>query len=101
MAGSRMSLTDRPHEVKELFRDWLELHVPSKAEHIMKRIRDLRGGKDYNAEFGQRMRGTGVFADLVEKRFSIACKKCGFAGMPEFDSSQFVKPGAEQQFSLF
>lgn len=90
-----------PHEVKELFRDWLQQHVPLKAEHIMNRIRDLRGGKEYSAEFGQRMRGTGVFADMVEKRFSIACKKCGFSGMPGFDSSQFVKPGSEQQFSLF
>jgi len=90
-----------PHEVKDLFKDWLYQHVPLKAEHIMNRIRDLRGGKDYNAEFGQRMRGSGVFAELIEKRFSNAYRKLNFPGMPEFDSSQFMAPGADKQFSLF
>lgn len=90
-----------PHEVRDLFRQWLDQHVPLQAEHIMNRIRDLRGGKEYDAEFGQRMRGTGVFAELVEKRFSIAYKRLKFPGMPEFDSSRFISPGSDKQFSLF
>ena len=63
-----------PHEVKDLFKEWLQQHHPLKAEHIMNRIRDMRGGKEYNAAFGQRMRGTGVFAKLIEQRFSQAFK---------------------------
>lgn len=89
-----------PHEVKDLFKEWLHNHVPLKADHIMNRIRDLRSGKEYNAQFGERMRGTGVFAELIEKRFSTAYKKLGFPGIPEFDCSQFVPPGGDRQFLL-
>jgi DNA repair photolyase len=67
-----------PHEVKILFREWLSLHYPDRAEHVMSLINQTRGGKDYDAKFGQRMSGTGVFAELLRMRFELARRKCGF-----------------------
>ncbi len=66
-----------PHEVKDLFREWLALHFPDRAEHVMHRIQDLRGGKDYDARFFHRMQGQGVFGELIRQRFRVACKKFG------------------------
>jgi DNA repair photolyase len=64
-----------PHEVKDLFREWLAEHYPDRAAHVMSIINQMRGGKDYQAEFGTRMVGTGVFAQLLRKRFEIAKRK--------------------------
>lgn len=64
-----------PYEVKDLFKEWLAVHYPNRAEHVMNIIRQMRGGKDYDATFGQRMRGVGTFAQLLEQRFQLACKK--------------------------
>ncbi len=66
-----------PFEVEDLFTEWLAEHYPLKAEHIMNRVRDLHGGKAYQAQWGIRMRGQGVYADLVAKRFEIARRKHG------------------------
>lgn len=66
-----------PLEVSELFQQWLHTHYPLKAEHVMTRVRDTRGGKDYNSQFGERMRGTGAFADMIAQRFALTCKKLG------------------------
>ena len=66
-----------PLEVSELFQQWLHTHYPLKAEHVMTRVRDTRGGKDYVSEFGVRMRGSGAFADMIAQRFALACKKLG------------------------
>jgi DNA repair photolyase len=67
-----------PHEVKDLFREWLAEHYPDRATHVMSLINQSRGGKDYQAEFGTRMVGTGVFAQLLRARFKVAKRKCGF-----------------------
>ena len=67
-----------PHEVKLLFREWLAAHYPDRAAHVMSLINQARGGKDYDARFGLRMRGTGPYADLLRKRFALACRKLGF-----------------------
>ncbi|MDE1887024.1 MAG: PA0069 family radical SAM protein [Gammaproteobacteria bacterium] len=64
-----------PHEVKDLFREWLHAHLPERAAHVMSVIRQMRGGQDYQAEFGTRMRGTGEYAELIARRFALACKK--------------------------
>lgn len=64
-----------PHEVKDLFREWLNTHFPERMEHVMSLIQQMRGGKDYDPQFGQRMRGTGEFATLLNHRFHIACKR--------------------------
>jgi DNA repair photolyase len=66
-----------PHEVKDLFREWLAEHYPDRAQHVMSLINQSRGGKDYQAEFGTRMVGTGVFAQLLRKRFEVAKRKFG------------------------
>ena len=90
-----------PHELDEMFVDWLQKHAPTKAEHVMSRIRDLRGGKNYESAFGKRMRGTGVFADLVVKRFKVAYRKLGFPGGPALRSDLFIKPRLDGQMELF
>lgn len=66
-----------PLEIKDLFREWLEAHQPGRASHVMSLIRSMRGGKDYDAEWGKRMKGTGVYADLIAKRFKLACERLG------------------------
>jgi DNA repair photolyase len=67
-----------PHEVKDLFREWLAEHYPDRAKHVMSLINQSRGGKDYQAEFGTRMVGTGVFAQLLRTRFDTARRRFGF-----------------------
>jgi DNA repair photolyase len=66
-----------PLEVSELFQQWLHVHYPLKAEHVMTRVRDTRGGKDYDSRFGVRMSGSGEFAGIIAQRFALACKKLG------------------------
>ena len=66
-----------PNEVKQLFREWLDLHEPGKTEHVFSIIRDLRSGRENDPEYFTRMRGRGVYADLVRKRFDNACRKFG------------------------
>ena len=66
-----------PHEVKDLFRDWLETHAPLKAAHVMSLINQSRGGKDYDSGFGTRMKGEGAFADLIAQRYRLACRRLG------------------------
>ncbi len=66
-----------PYEIKDLFRDWLAEHFPDRAVHVMSLIRDMRGGRDYDSTFGDRMRGTGPIAELLRNRFKIACKRLG------------------------
>lgn len=91
-----------PHELKELFQQWLREHHPLKAEHVMNRIRDCRGGKEYQSGFGTRMSGEGVFADLLRQRYQRAMKRLDFKGAPTLESHHFIKPRKEQpQMQLF
>ena len=77
-ATSAFSIVLRlPWEVNPLFQSWLQLHVPDKAVRIMARVRDMRGGKDYDAAFGSRMTGHGVWAELLRQRFLKACGRLG------------------------
>jgi DNA repair photolyase len=85
-----------PLEVAPLFRDWLDAHYPLRADHVMSVLRQLRGGRDYDARFGERMRGTGVFAELIEKRFALACKRLGLnRDRTPLDISRFRPPVPE------
>ncbi len=81
-----------PYEVNPLFQEWLQTHEPLKAAHVMSRVRELSGGKDYDSRFGARQRGTGVFADLFRKRFELACRKHGLntERRKQLDTSKFV-----------
>ncbi len=89
-----------PHEIKTLFEEWLRAHFPDRADKVLNHIRECRGGKLYNAEFGSRMRGEGVYADLIQNRLKMAVKRYGLdkPGRP-LDSSQFR--GGDPQMSLF
>jgi DNA repair photolyase len=93
-----------PWEVEPIFREWLEARFPLKAAHVLSRIEALRGGKHNDARFGSRMAGQGIYAELIAKRFTIACKRLGLneAGrqrMQTLDVTQFkVQTG---QASLF
>ncbi len=89
-----------PHELKDLFRDWLAQHEPLKAEHVMNRLRDCRGGEDYDARFGTRMRGTGIYAELLRKRFKLAYQRLGFSATPALDCAEFTAPD-DGQLRLF
>ena len=66
-----------PYEIKDLFKQWLAVHAPLSAEHVMARVHDIRGGKDNDARFGTRMRGQGIYADLIRNRFQLACRRLG------------------------
>ena len=81
-----------PHELKEVWREWLQLHYPDRAAHVMSLIRQMRGGKDYDSRFGTRMRGEGPFAQLITQRFRKAYARLGFTGMPPLDDSAFTPP---------
>lgn len=83
-----------PHELKEIWREWLLLHYPDRAAHVMSLIRQMRGGKDYESAYGTRMRGEGPLAQLIEQRFRKAHARMGFEGMPPLDMSKFVPPRA-------
>ena len=66
-----------PWEVSPLFQQWLQAHFPERAQRVMNRVRDMRGGTDYQADFGKRMRGEGVWADLIHQRFKKAAARLG------------------------
>ena len=88
-----------PHEVKILFREWLAEHYPDRAKHVMSLISQTRGGKDYDAEFGVRMTGTGPYAELLRTRFELARRKCGFDSAQErheLTTALFRPPAADQ-----
>jgi len=82
-----------PWEVRPLFQAWLEAHFPDRAERVMNRVREMRGGKDYDADFASRMRGTGVWADLMRQRFHKTAERLGFRyNRFELDTSLFTPP---------
>ncbi|KQQ32045.1 radical SAM protein [Duganella sp. Leaf126] len=85
-----------PWEVAPLFHQWLETHFPDRARRVMNRVRDMRGGKDYDSNFATRMKGDGVWADLIRQRFTIAAKRLGLTGKGSrfhtMDTAQFVRP---------
>jgi len=66
-----------PLEVRDLFREWLKANYPHREEHVFKLIRDMRGGKDYDAKWGERMKGSGPYAWMIGRRFEMACEKFG------------------------
>lgn len=91
-----------PWEVAPIFKEWLELHYPQRAARIMARIHEMRGGKDYDADFATRMKGQGLWADLLKQRFEKACHRLGLNRQrTELDLSQFRPPGVIGQASLF
>ena len=91
-----------PYELKALFKDWLATHYPLKAEHVMGRLREMRGGRENDSEFGTRFSGSGLFADLLAQRFRMACERRGFNGEgAPLDTELFKPPARNGQMTLF
>ena len=91
-----------PHEVAPLFRNWLDVHFPDRAAKVMNLIRDMRGGKDNDAEFFTRMQGKGPWAELIRARMKIARKRHGLDSSKwNVRSDLFVPPNLDGQLSLF
>ena len=107
-----------PWELNELFQQWLQAHLPDRAERVMNRIRDMRGGKEYDATFGSRMRGEGLWAELIAKRYAAIIAKTRLserrtADFGRLDCSLFRRPtsvpaarqidnaGTPTQFDMF
>ena len=99
---ARYVLLRLPLELKDLFSLWLEAHYPLKAKRVLERIRDTRGGELNQAQFGTRMRGSGEYAVLIEKRFRLAHRRLGFSEPLSLDVSRFRLPQNDAgQLSLF
>lgn len=94
--GAHYTVLRLPNEVNPLFQEWLQAHFPERAQRVMNRIREMRGGKDYDADFARRMHGEGVWADLIRQRFEKAAERLGLTELRgrfgRLDTSQFRKP---------
>lgn len=91
-----------PHELKALWRQWLQLHVPDRAARVMGLLRQMHGGRDYDARFGHRQRGSGPLAELLERRFSTASRRLGYGALPPLRCDLFAPPRpASPQGTLF
>ena len=92
-----------PLEVSPLWQDWLDTHYLNRATRVMGLLRDMHGGKDYEAAWGKRMRGEGSYADLIAQRFALATKRLGLAvKTPPLRKGLFRPPTrAGDQLSLF
>lgn len=99
-----------PWEVAPLFEEWLHVHYPDRAQRVLERVRDLHGistadraeGKVYRSQFGQRMKGTGAWADMLAQRFALACRKLGLnRERVPLDCSQYHCTRLSGQQSLF
>lgn len=104
--GAAYILVRLPHEVRELMRAWLDTHTPNRTGRVLGLIRDCHGGKLYEAEFGRRFTGHGVYADLLRARFHAACRRLGLntrnRDSMNLDCSRFAPPPrAGDQLALF
>jgi DNA repair photolyase len=96
------TLVRLPWEVKGLFRDWLEQHVPLKATHVMSRLNEMRGGRDNDPRFGTRMSGEGHFSDLLRHRFESSCRRLALETRPpRLARDRFRPPSVGGQLGLF
>jgi DNA repair photolyase len=106
-AGARMAgytVLRLPWELKDLVREWLELHFPERADHVLSLVRQMRGGRDNDPRFGKRMRGEGEFAELIRQRFTLATRRLGLARNRDIalDDTRFRVPrAASPQGELF
>ena len=89
-------------ELAPIFRQWLELHYPDRAVRVMARVQDLHGGKDYQADFATRMKGQGIWSDLLRQRFEKTCRRlCYQQGRHTLDLSRFRPAALRAQRELF
>lgn len=88
-----------PHELRSIFADWLDEHLPDRAQHVLSLLRQAHGGQDYDSRFGIRQTGRGPLATMLSQRFGAACRRAGIVygeNLQELDCSLFQKPGAAQ-----
>ena len=88
-----------PHELKQIFVEWLETHMPQRAAHVMSLLRQASGGKDYDNRFGIRQRGSGPYASMINQRFRTACTRHDIGSGRDrtgLDCTQFRRPGGRQ-----
>ena len=92
-----------PLEIKDLFREWLREHFPTKYNHVISLVRDLHGGKDYDATFGRRQTGSGPYAWSIGRRFELACRRVGLNRRRLRLTTALFKPPARKgnQLDLF
>ncbi len=104
-SGAATILIRLAGELKDLFTEWLEAHVPDRAGRVLSLIRQCHGGALYESAFGRRMTGQGPYAALIESRFAAASQRCGLDQRRrghDLDSSRFIPPPmAGDQLSLF
>ncbi|HVR39700.1 MAG TPA: radical SAM protein, partial [Thermoanaerobaculia bacterium] len=85
-----------PWAVAPLFEQWLEEHFPDRKDKVLNRIRDLRSGKLYDATWGKRGRGEGIFAQQIETLFDVTCRKLGLNERDyAMNTSAFRRPSAQ------
>lgn len=91
-----------PHEIRHLFKEWLDTHEPLKSNHVMNMIKDLRGGRENDPNFFTRHRGKGVYADMIQKRFQHTCRRLGL-NQHERDlvTDLFRPPDKTSQIEMF
>lgn len=105
-AGARSAgyvLLRLPHELKGLFKEWLEQNEPLKAKHVLSRLHAMRDGRDYDSRWGTRQTGEGEYASLLAKRFEMTCARLGINRGKRFEHNMtlFTPPqSGPQQFSL-
>ena len=94
-----------PLEVRAMFEAWLQQHFPDRARHVLSLVRETRGGTLNDSRFHSRFSGSGVYADLLARRFARAARQHGLEGRETLDASQFAPPrdgvAVEQQLLLF
>jgi len=86
-----------PYGVSGIFTSWLERHFPDRKDKVLNRIKSVRGGSLNSADFHDRMRGIGIYAEQVEDLFQVSCRKAGIDGNKiELSTDHFRKPGGSQ-----
>jgi DNA repair photolyase len=103
-AGARFAtfiLLRLPYGVKDLFRSWLEDHFPERKSKVLSRIRAVRGGQLNRSEFGERMKGTGVFAEQTRELFELSCRRAGLDTRGPELSTRAFRRAASHQLELF
>ncbi len=96
-ASAGFTVVRLPHGDKALFENWLTTHFPDRKEKVLNRIKAMRGGKLYDAQWGSRMRGEGIFAEQIAQMFEVARRKAGFKNdRRELSTASFRRPGGTQ-----
>ncbi len=99
--AARYILLRLPLEISPMFQDWLQEHFPDRAQKVMSIVRQSRGGSDYRSVFGERMRGTGHFADLLNSRWQISCRKLGYTNDDRYELDYSSFKTSNEQMRLF